>query len=62
MQRCAKVVVSINGGSDLTLRPVRWTGRAYIAFVVPPHYRAYLVRLYDAAGHLIAATTALPHG
>ena len=60
--RAAKVVVSINNGSDLTLRPVRWTGRAYIAFVVPPGCRAYLIRLYDADGHMFASTTALPRG
>ena len=60
--RAAKVVVSINGGSDLTLRPVRWTGRAYIAFVVPPGHRAHLIRLYDAGGHMFASTTALPRG
>lgn len=60
--RAAKVVVSINNGSDLTLRPVRWTGRAYIAFVVPPGCRAHLIRLYDADGHMFASTTALPRG
>jgi len=60
--RAAKVVVSINNGSDLTLRPVRWAGRAYIAFVVPPRCRAYLIRLYDAGGHMLASTTALPRG
>jgi hypothetical protein len=60
--RAAKVVVSISNGSDLTLRPVRWTGRAYIAFVVPPRYRAYLIRLYAPDGHMFASTTALPRG
>jgi len=60
--RAAKVVVSINNRPDVTLRPVRWTGQAYIAFVVPPGCRPYLIRLYDSAGHMFASTTALPRG
>jgi len=60
--RAAKVVVSIYNRPDVTLRPVRWTGRAYIAFVVPPGCRPYLIRLYDSAGHMFASTTALPRG
>ena len=58
--RAVKVVVSINNGSDLTLRPVRWTGPAYIAFVVPPGCRALQVKLFDAAGHMFASTTSVP--
>jgi len=60
--RAAKVVVSINNGTKLSIRPVRLTGRAYIAFVVPPGCQANLIRLYGADGHLFASTTALPRG
>ena len=58
--RAAKVVVSVNNGSILTVRPVSVAGRAYIAFAVPAGCRPYLLSLYDAAGHRIAASTALP--
>ena len=37
-----------------------WRGRAYIAFVVPSGCRAYLLALYDSAGHIFASTTTLP--
>jgi hypothetical protein len=55
----ARVVVSISNGASLTIRPVRWTGRAYIAFAVPPGCRVDLLVLYDAGGHLFATTTTL---
>jgi hypothetical protein len=58
--RAAKVVVGVNNGSILTVRPVSVAGRAYIAFAVPAGCRPYLLSLYDAAGHRIAASTALP--
>ena len=58
--RAAKVIVSIDNGTSLTIRPVNVAGRAYIAFVVPPSCRAYLLGLYDRAGHMFASTTALP--
>jgi hypothetical protein len=58
--RAAKVVVSIDNGTNLTLQPVNVAGRAYIAFAVPPGCRPYLLALYDAAGHLLASTTRLP--
>jgi len=55
--RAAKVVVSISNGTNLSIRPVRLTGRAYIAFAVPPRCRVYLIGLYDAAGHMFATAT-----
>lgn len=58
--RAAKVAVSIDNGVDLTIRPVIVAGRAYIAFVVPPGCRAYLLGLYDAAGHMFASTASVP--
>ena len=58
--RAAKVVVSVNNGTNLTIQPVSVAGRAYIAFVVPAGCRPYLLRLYDASGHLFASTTRLP--
>ena len=58
--RAAKVVVSIDNGTNLTLQPVNVAGRAYISFAVPPGCQADLLSLYDAAGHLFASTTALP--
>ncbi len=60
--RAARVVVSINNGRNLTVRPVNVAGRAYIAFAVPPGCRVYLLGLYDAAGHMFASTTTLPPG
>jgi hypothetical protein len=56
--RAAKVVVSIDNGSNLTLRPVTVAGRAYIAFAIPPGCQVYLVGLYNAAGHLLATAAA----
>jgi hypothetical protein len=55
----ARVVVSISNGANLKIRPVRWTGRAYIAFAVPPGCRVSELSLYDAAGHLFATTATL---
>jgi len=55
----ARVVVSFNNGANLTVRPVRWTGRAYIAFAVPPGCRVSELALYDAARHLFATTATL---
>jgi len=58
--RAAKVVVSVDNGTSLTIRPVSVAGRAYIAFAVPAGCHPYLLSLYDAAGHRIATSTALP--
>jgi hypothetical protein len=58
--RAATVVVSINNGTSRTVRPVDVAGRAYLAFAVPAGCRPYLLSLYDAAGHRIATSTALP--
>ena len=58
--RAAKVVVSINNGTSLTLQPVNVAGRAYLAFAVPPGCQADLLALYDSAGHMFASTTTLP--
>jgi hypothetical protein len=58
--RTAKVVVSVNNGTNLAIRPTNIAGRAYIAFAIPPGCRAYLLGLYDAAGHMFASTTTLP--
>lgn len=58
--RAATVVVSVNNGTNLTIRPVTVSGRAYLAFAVPAGCRPYRLSLYDAAGHLIATSTAVP--
>jgi len=58
--RTAKVVVGVNNGTKLILRPVNVAGRAYIAFAVPPGCRPYLLSLFDSAGHRIAVATKLP--
>lgn len=58
--RAARAVVSVDNGTDLTVRPVTVAGRSYLAFAVPPHCRPYRLALFDAAGHRIATTTALP--
>jgi hypothetical protein len=58
--RAAKAVVSVDNGTGLTIRPVTVAGRSYLAFAVPPGCRPYRLALFDAAGHRIAATTALP--
>jgi hypothetical protein len=58
--RAAKVVVSVNNGTNLTIRPTTIAGRAYIAFAIPPGCRVSLLGLYDAAGHMFASTTTLP--
>jgi hypothetical protein len=58
--RAARVVVSVDNGTNLTITPVTVAGRAYIAFAVPAGCRPYLLILYDAAGHRIATSTALP--
>jgi len=58
--RAAKVVVSVDNGTSLTVRPVSVAGRAYIAFAVPAGCHPYLLSLYDAAGHRIATSAALP--
>jgi hypothetical protein len=59
-QRAAKVVVSVDNGTDLTITPVSVAGRAYLAFAVPPGCRPYLLTLFDAAGHPFATSTAMP--
>jgi len=58
--RAAKVVVSVDNGSSLTVRPVTVAGRAYLAFAVPAGCRPYRLSLYDAAGHRIGTSSALP--
>ncbi len=58
--RAAKVIVSVDNGTNLRLQPVTVAGRAYIAFAIPPGCQVYLVGLYDAAGHLFATTTTPP--
>jgi hypothetical protein len=60
--RAALVIVRITNGTNPVIRPVNIAGRAYIAFVVTPGYRASLLGLYDAAGHMFASTTTLPPG
>jgi hypothetical protein len=57
--RAAKVVVSVNNGTNLAIRPTTIAGRAYVAFAIPPGCRVYLLGLYDAAGHMFASTTTL---
>ena len=58
--RASTVAVDVNNGTSLTVRPVDVAGRAYIAFAVPAGCQPYRLTLYDAAGHRIAASTALP--
>jgi hypothetical protein len=58
--RAAKAVVSVDNGTDLTVRPVLVAGRAYVAFAVPSGCQAYRMSLFDSAGHRIAVTTNLP--
>ena len=58
--RTRSVLVSISDGTTRTVRPVSVTGRAYVAFVVPPGCKVIRLRLTQAGGAVYAATSALP--
>jgi hypothetical protein len=58
--RTAKITVTFSGAPDQTIRPVNVTGRAYVAFAVPPGCDVIRIRLADSAGHTFASTSLPP--
>ena len=58
--RTRSVLVSISDGTTRTVRPVFVTGRAYVAFVVPPGCQVIRLSLTRAGGAVYATTSALP--
>jgi hypothetical protein len=40
--------------------PVTITGRAYVAFAIPPGSQVRQLKLFDSAGHVFAITTSVP--
>jgi hypothetical protein len=58
--RTAKVTVTFSGAPDQTIRPVNVTGRAYVAFAVPPGCDVIRITLDDSAGHTFASTSLPP--
>ena len=58
--RTRSVLVSISDGTTRTVRPVTVTGRAYVAFVVPPGCHVIRLSLTQAGGAVYATTSALP--
>jgi hypothetical protein len=58
--RTRSVLVSISGGTTLTVRPVNVAGRAYVAFVVPPGCQVIRLSLTQVGGAVYATTSALP--
>jgi hypothetical protein len=58
--RTAKVEVALSDGTIPPARPVTITGRAYVAFAIPPGSQVRQLKLFDSAGHVFASTTSVP--